>query len=213
LRRLERAIASAGYETLNLAYPSCSKPLADLVEVVHAEQDWIERHGGRTHIVTYSMGGLLARGYIARLRPPNLGRVVMLAPPNGGSEVADLLAKNFLYRLIFGPVGAELTTKSPQAAAQLLGPVDYPLGIIAGNRFIDPLGWLLIPGPNDGRVSVERTKVPGMTDHVTIPATHFAMMRNRLAIRHTLHFLEHGGSGEANAGYRRANNLGGAQNL
>lgn len=167
-------------------------PLADLVEQVHAECDWIARHGGRTHVVTYSMGGLLARGYIARHRPPSLGRVVMLAPPNGGSEVADLLAGNVLYRHIFGPAGAELTTSPPQAVVQLLGQVDYPLGIIAGNRFIDPLGWLLIPGPNDGRVSVERTKVQGMTDHVTIPATHFAMMRNRSAIRHAIHFLKHG---------------------
>jgi pimeloyl-ACP methyl ester carboxylesterase len=192
LRRLERAIVSEGYETLNLAYPSCRMRLADLVEQVHAQRDWIAHPNGRTHIVTYSMGGLLARGYIARHRPPNLGRVVMLAPPNGGSEVADLLAENFLYRCIFGPVGAELTTNRPESVAQLLGNVDYPLGVIAGNRFIDPLGWLFISGPNDGRVSVERTKVYGMTDHVTIPASHFAMMRNKSAFRYTIHFLKHG---------------------
>lgn len=192
LRRLERAVASAGYETLNLAYPSCRMPLADLVEHVHSERAWIARHSGRTHIVTYSMGGLLARGYIARHRPPNLGRVVMLAPPNGGSEVADLLANNALYRRIFGPAGAELTTSPSQEVIRLLGQVDYPLGIIAGSRFIDPVGWLLIPGPNDGRVSVERTKLQGMTDHLTIPATHFAMMRKRSAIHQAVHFLQHG---------------------
>lgn len=116
----------------------------------------------------------------------------MLAPPNGASEIADLLAGIRLYRRIFGPVGAELTTRPPPSLVGLLGEVDYPLGVIAGDRFIDPLGWALIPGPNDGRVSVARTRVPGMTGHVTIHATHFAMMRSREASRQALAFLATG---------------------
>ena len=192
MRRLERAIARAGYETLNLSYSSCSFPLSGLVEQVHAKHELIAHHDGKTHFVTYSMGGLLARSYIARHRPPTLGRVVMLAPPSNGSEVANLLTGNVPYRRIFGPAGAELTTSLGPRHVRMLGRVDYPLGIIAGNRFVDPLGWLLIPGPNDGRVSVERTKVEGMTDHITIPATHFGMMRNRSAIRHTVTFLDQG---------------------
>ena len=116
----------------------------------------------------------------------------MLAPPNGGSEVADLLAGNTMYHRVFGPAGAELTTSPSRELVRLLGQVDYPLGVSARNRFIDPLAWLLISGPNDGRVSVERTKVRGMTDHVTIRATHFAMVRNREAIRQAVHFLRNG---------------------
>jgi len=192
MRRLERAVTSAGYETLNVAYPSCKMPLTDLVVQIHAGREWIEHAGGRTHIVTYSMGGLLARAYIARYRPPGLGRVLMLAPPNGGSEVADLLVGNIAYRRIFGPAGAELTTGPSREVIRLLGEVNYPLGIIAGSQFVNPLGWLLIPGPNDGRVSVERTKVHGTADHITIQATHFGMMRNQTAIRHAIYFLQHG---------------------
>ena len=193
MRRLERAIEAAGYDTLNLAYPSCTQPLVSLVDAVHARRDWIEQEGpGRTHVVTYSMGGLLARAYIARHRPSCLGRVVMLAPPNGGSEIADLLAGNRLYRRVFGPVGAELATRPPPSLVQRLGEVDYPLGVVAGDRFVDPLGWMLIPGPNDGRVSVARTRIRGMAGHVTIHATHFAMMRNREAIRQAVAFLKTG---------------------
>lgn len=193
MRRLEHAIATAGYEALNLSYPSCSMPLAELVERVHAHGDWIANlSGGRTHLVTYSMGGLLARAYLARHRPANLGRVVMLAPPNAGSEVADLLAGWRAYRHVFGPAGAELMTRRGPELLRLLGEVDYPLGIVAGDRAVDPLGWMIVPGANDGRVSVDRTRVRGMADHVTIHATHFAMMRNRVAIEQTLAFLHDG---------------------
>ncbi|ACB95893.1 esterase/lipase family protein [Beijerinckia indica] len=191
MRRLERAINLAGYETLNLDYPSCKMGLAELVEQIHAQRDWITAGDGRTHIVAYSMGCLLARAYITRYRPPKLGNVVMLAPPNSGSEIADLLAENIIYRFMFGPAGAELTTHPPPDIVRLFGPIDYPLGIIAGCRCLDPFGWWLISGPNDGRVSIERTKVLGMTDHVTIKAAHFTMPWSRIAIEQTLYFLKH----------------------
>lgn len=193
MRSLERAVAAAGYRTLNLAYPSCTMPLDGLVGHVHLQRRWIDpERAGRTHFVTYSMGGLLARAYIARHRPSCLGRVVMLAPPNGGSEIADLLAGHRLYRKVFGPVGGELGTLRSPGLLTLLGTVDYPVGVIAGDRFVDPLGYLVVPGPNDGRVSVERTRVEGMADHVTIHASHFAMMRNRQAIRQAVAFLATG---------------------
>ena len=138
------------------------------------------------------MGGLLTRAYINRYRPPNLGRVVLLAPPSQGSEIADLLDRRWLYRKFFGPAGMQLGTRVNEGLGDLLGRVDYPLGIIAGDRAVDPLGWLLIPGPNDGKVSVNRTKVRGMSDHVTLHATHALMMRNVRVIQHTIHFLRHG---------------------
>ena len=86
----------------------------------------------------------------------------------------------------------QLGTRVNEGLGDLLGQVDYPLGIIAGDRAVDPLGWLLIPGPNDGKVSVNRTKVRGMSDHVTLHATHALMMRNVHVIQHTIHFLRHG---------------------
>lgn len=193
LATLEAALKAEGYRTLNLDYPARSQCIADIVAFMRAPvARFCEDLEGRLHFVTHSMGGLVARAYIHRHRPERLGHVVMLAPPNEGSEIADTLGNNLLFRAFFGPAGSELGTVRPDALCEILGEVDYPLGVIAGDRSFYPVGSLMLPGANDGRVSVERTKVAGMADHITIHATHPLIMRNRTAIAQTLHFLKHG---------------------
>ncbi|MET0906605.1 MAG: alpha/beta fold hydrolase, partial [Tardiphaga sp.] len=143
--------------------------------------------------VGHSMGGLLARVYIGKHRPQRLGRVVMLGTPNGGSEIADKLKDWLLYRLYFGPAGQQLVTARDAATAALLPAVDYPVGIIAGNRSLDPItSRFILPGANDGRVTVARTRLDGMADHLVIAASHALMMKNKEAIAQTIAFLKHG---------------------
>ena len=138
------------------------------------------------------MGGLLARVYLAKYRAQRLGRVVMLGTPNGGSEIADRL-KNFSgYRAFFGPAGQQLGTQRDAAVDALLPKVDYPVGIIAGNHSIYPLASALLPKPNDGRVSVENTKLDGMADHIVVGSPHPWLMRNDVAIAQTIAFLREG---------------------
>lgn len=193
LAKLARSLDAAGFATLNLDYPSRKQSLADLAEHVHkAATPFLAQPGGQAHVVTHSMGGLLARAYIRRHRPPDLGRVVMMGPPNTGSEFADVLARHPLYRGYFGPAGQQLGTDPEGKLSRLFGVVDYPVGVIAGDRALDPLGWLLLPRPNDGRVSVDRTHVGGMAGHVTVHATHALMVRNAEVIRHTIRFLRPG---------------------
>lgn len=193
MSRLDLGLVAAGYRTLNLDYPARRMPLQALADEVHRSAGaFLGGSAGRTHIVTHSLGGLVARVLITRHRPPGLGRVVMLGPPNAGSELADRLAGLAPYRWAFGPAGRQLVTRQDDALRQQFGEVDYALGIIAGTRSVDPLGWMLIPKPNDGRVSVARTRVVGMTDHMTLPVTHALMMRSPAVIRQTMSFLEHG---------------------
>ena len=116
----------------------------------------------------------------------------MLGPPSGGSELADRLGGLAPYRWTFGPAGAQLATRRDPALLALLGPASCPVGVIAGTRAFDPLGWLLLPRPNDGRVAVARTRLPGMTDHLVLPVTHTLMMRSLVVIAQTLHFLGQG---------------------
>lgn len=193
MRRLEHAFRETGYATLNLDYPARTAPLERLVALIAPPVAAFSETMSRLHVVTHSMGGLLARALIAENRPENLGRVVMLAPPNGGSEVADKLHRTWAYRRFFGPAGAQLVTQRDLDTEALLGGIDYPLGIIAGDRslyLLESLLWL--SGPNDGRVTVARTRVHGMSDHVTLHADHATMMWNRDVIAQAVGFVRHG---------------------
>jgi pimeloyl-ACP methyl ester carboxylesterase len=193
MRKLERSLQQAGLTTLNLTYASRKKPLELLAEDIHpAIAEFGEAIRGSLHFVGHSMGGLLARVYVARHRPPRLGRVVMLGTPNRGSEVADLLQRLLLYRSFYGPAGLQLTTQQDDTLA-LLPPVDYAVGIVAGTRALDPIAWrFVLPRPNDGRVSVARSKLEGMADHIAIKATHTGLPYHRVAIRQTIAFLSEG---------------------
>ncbi|MCG6861008.1 MAG: hypothetical protein LJE70_06995 [Chromatiaceae bacterium] len=133
------------------------------------------------------------RYYLNRHRFENLGRVVMLSPPNRGSEAADHLRDSALYRWFNGPAGQQLVT-GPEGLPEQLGPVTFPLGIITGNQhsFFD--AWLaeVIPGADDSKVSVERAKVEGMADFLVLPYSHPFIMNAKEVIEQTLHFLRLG---------------------
>jgi pimeloyl-ACP methyl ester carboxylesterase len=192
-RKMQSAIEAAGFATLNLGYASRHKSLEALAEDIHpAIGRFSETTQGSVHFVGHSMGGLLIRVYLARHRPQRLGRVVMLGTPNGGSEIADRLKHLFLYRAYFGPAGQQLGTRRDVTTRASLPLVDYPVGIVAGNRSIDPTALAFLPKPHDGRVSVANTKLDGMTDHLVIGSSHPWLMRNVLAIDQTIAFLRDG---------------------
>ncbi len=192
LKKLERALQRRGFATLNLDYASRKKPLEQLAEDIHAPiVAFASRVDGPIHFVGHSMGGLLARTYVAKHRPERLGRVVLLGTPNGGSEIADVLERLAIYRWFFGPAGAELTTHRHGALASL-PPLDYPVGVVAGSLSIYPSSLFILPRPNDGRVSVESAKLADMADHIVIRATHPWLTRHHVAIDQTIVFLNSG---------------------
>ncbi|MCP1851050.1 MULTISPECIES: alpha/beta fold hydrolase [unclassified Bradyrhizobium] len=192
-RRMELALRAAGFATLNLDYDSRRKPLDALAEDIHLSLDQFARSlDGSVHFVCHSMGGLLARVYLARHRPARLGRVVMLGTPNGGSEIADRLKYLAAYRAYFGPAGQQLVTRRDAATSALLPPLDYSAGIIAGNRSVYPITSMALPRPHDGRVSVTNTRLEGMADHIVIRTSHPWLVRNKEAIAQTIAFLQEG---------------------
>ena len=191
---LARALAAQGFDVCNQDYPSRRHDLATLAAGVAAETAAWRGRLARLHLVTHSMGGLLARILVARhgqgpggFAPPArggiLGRTVMLGPPNGGSEIADLLMRNPLYQGVYGPAGQQLGTAGwgPALADCLPWPEGAPLLILAGTRSIDPLGWWWLPRPNDGKVSVARTRLDRAEMRV-VRATHALMMKSKKVI-------------------------------
>jgi triacylglycerol lipase len=190
---MQRALIEAGYQVENVDYPSRTAPIQRLADEAIGKAVDNCRRGGATEVdfVTHSLGGILVRSYLARHPLPSRGRVVMLAPPNQGSEVVDKLSGWFLFKWINGPAGNELGTDA-NSTPNRLGTVNYPVGVIAGDRSINWINSLLIPGRDDGKVSIERTKLAGMSDHIVIHATHPFIMKNREAVRQTIQFLRTG---------------------
>jgi len=189
---LETRLAGAGYRVVNFGYPSRSEPLEALTDsLAKAVRDCCPTAAGSFHFVTHSMGGVLVRSYLAERSEPFGGRVVMLSPPNQGSEIVDAYSDSPLLRALLGPSGVRLGTDSAGIASEL-GPVDFSLGIITGDRSINPIGSWLIPGPDDGKVAVSRARVEGAADFLVVPATHTFIMNRPDVADQVIHFLARG---------------------
>ncbi len=193
MAKLAKRLEADGYHVVNQGYPSRVGTVAELSEEAFTEALAQCPVDARLHVVTHSMGALLLRAYLREHDLPQLRRVVMLGPPNGGSEVVDQIGDLLVFEWVNGPAGRELGT-SPTSAPSALGPFTHPaeLGIIAGTRTINPILSVMIEGANDGKVSVENTKLDGMDDHITVPVAHPFLMTNDDAIEQVIHFLQHG---------------------
>ena len=191
MQDLADAFDEQGYIAVNVDYPSRKHTVEELAPL--AIDAGVARCAANTtvHFVTHSMGGILIRHYLENETLANLGRVVMLAPPNQGSEIVDALRDTPGFKLLNGPAGLQLGTGA-DGIVQSLGPVTYEVGIIAGTRTLNPLLSRYLPNPDDGKVSLESTKVEGMSDFVAVPHSHPFIMQAPRVIEFALAFVETG---------------------
>ena len=187
---LAQRLEWAGYRVEVVDYDSRGAPFTEHLTTLAAAVDRCCADAPRVHFVGHSLGGLIIRGYLAESRPDRLGRVVLMAPPNQGSLFVEWLGDMSIAEETLGQVGSTLGTDSTDLPASL-PPPDYEMGIIAGTRSVHPIGPLAIPGPDDGIVSVEQTRVEGVP-MLVLPRTHFLIMNSRHTAEAVIRFLRTG---------------------
>lgn len=190
---IERALEKDGYRVINLSYPSRRMPLEEIARDFLPRE--LERRGAlaapRLHFVTHSMGSILLRLYVRDQRPANLGRVVMIGPPNHGSQAADRAVQRPWMRTIMGVNLPRLTT-GDDGITRTLGPADFDVGVIAGSSLLNPVFKGDMPGIHDGVVTIESAKLEGMRDFRVVPHSHTVMLWRRLVIDDIRAFLRDG---------------------
>lgn len=193
MEAMQQALDEAGYHSVNVDYPSREHAIEVLAPMVvpPALAQCRAQHSRAIHFVTHSMGGILLRQYLQHNVITDLSRVVMMGPPNQGSQVVDNLKYVPGFEAYNGPAGMQLGTGAHDIPKQL-GPVSFELGVIAGTSSINLILSTFLPNPDDGKVSVENTKVQGMCGLVTVAVSHPFLMKRQQVIDQVLHFLRSG---------------------
>ena len=191
MKKLDIELQKENFQTVNVDYPSRDYSIEELAEIAISPALELCSNPDEIHFVTHSLGGILVRQYLSNNKIPNLGRVVMLGPPNKGSEVVDKMKNVPGFHFINGDAGMQLGT-GEMSVPNKLGPAEFDVGIIAGTESINLILSLIIPSTDDGKVSVERTKLEGMNDHIEMETSHPFMMKNKRVIAQVIHYLKHG---------------------
>ncbi|MDP2126657.1 MAG: alpha/beta hydrolase [Pseudohongiella sp.] len=194
MRKMARTLADAGYSVSNVHYESRTHTIEQLADLAINEglEECRALNAPLIHFATHSLGGILVRYYLSEHSINELGRIVMLAPPNHGSQIIDVFGRVPGFELFTGDPASQLGTAGPDSIPANLPPVDFELGVIAGNRSFNPIFSMTLPEHDDGKVTVESTKIDGMLDFIEMPYTHTFIMQRAAVIAQVIHFLKYG---------------------
>ncbi len=179
MQKLAKALANNGYRVININYPAKSDTIENLVTIYltdELDKKYTDKNI-KINFVTHSMGGILVRHYLANTEVKNLHRVVMLAPPNKGSEAADKWQTSSIVNFIMGPALKELTTDQNSFVNTLPLP-DYEVGIIAAKY--------------DEKISTERVMLDTVSDFLVVEREHTWIMNGDEVIGAVIKFLKEG---------------------
>ena len=179
MSKIEKVLMKKGYSVINLDYPSRREKIEKL------SSDYLKKcieekctdKSKKIHFVTHSMGGIIVRYFLSKNKLTNIGKVIMIAPPNKGSKLADYLSTFPILNIILGPALKQLRTAKNSLPNKIVFP-EYPVGIIAGKY--------------DGKVPAKSAKLKNMQDFLLVPSTHTYIMDSNRVIKAVKRFLEEG---------------------
>jgi pimeloyl-ACP methyl ester carboxylesterase len=183
-----------GYRVTSIGYPSHRVSIAAAVQQhLNPALEQLEiAPGSQVHFVTHSLGGIVFRAWAAQRDPAfPLGRAVLLAPPNQGSQIIDELRQWGWVRWFLGPVSAELGTDAA-STPNTLGPLPPETGIIMGNKDTLPVFRHLLGSESDGVVTIASAHGEGEADFTLLPANHATIIIQPAVFRAVHRFLQTG---------------------
>lgn len=199
---MAKHLENKGYLTVNQNYDSANKTISEIAKsdvtgaVKTCQTKAPQINNLKIHFVTHSLGGIVVRQYLQENNLPKNSRLVMLGPPNKGSELSDYFIDVELFKWLNGEAGTSLTTDK-KSIPNTLKPVDIEVGIIAGTVSFNPFFSYILPESDDGKVTIESTKLPEMNDFIVMNTSHTFMMMNPFVMDQVSTFIE---SGEFNHG-------------
>ncbi|MFC1681899.1 alpha/beta fold hydrolase [Pseudomonadota bacterium] len=187
---LASRLEDAGYYVHRVEYSSLHQDPDEILKDISSQiNQCCQKHAQSVHFVGHSLGGLMVRAYLQNNKVDKLGRVVLLGTPNKGAEAADHFSDSWLMSIL-GPTAKALGTDDKSFPKSLEAPY-YPVGIIAG-ELKSKLNDSIIPGRDDGLVSIEATKIDGMADFIIIETGHSMMRYDREVADQTIEFIKSG---------------------
>lgn len=199
---LQGELMTAGFAVVKIDYPSRTRTVEELngPALERGLKRCRDQAASVVHVVTHSMGGILFRQYVANNGAEQFARTVMLAPPNNGSEVVDALQDMPGFRWLNGPAGLQLGTGS-NSLPLTLGPATNDVAVIAGTFSINLVLSTYLPDPDDGKVSVESTRLKGMCAHLQVDVSHPYIMQDEKVMSEVISYLQKGRFIDKNAEY------------
>ncbi len=190
-KKMETAFKSYDYKVINFGYHSKVYTVNQIADNFLKRKIASVSQNDTINFITHSLGAIVLRAYLRDNKPKNIGKIVMIAPPNQGSEVANFFKDFFLYKIFYHKSGASLSYNGIKKLA-LPNCDNYFCGIIAGTHTQLPFFSIFIKGEDDGKISVERTKLKGMKDFITLPYPHDTILKKQETIIQCKEFIKNG---------------------
>jgi len=186
MRLIGMRLRRCGFHTTSFSYPSMRNSLSQNASVLSQFVAGIA--APRIHFIGHSLGGLLILQMLGEFPESRTGRIILAGSPYNISCVAEKLSRRRPGRYILGRSMLQWMWQKPPACEG-----EYKLGVIAGSRSIG--GGRLISRmatPNDGVVTVEETRIPGVIDQIVLDVTHSGMLLSAELARQACSFLRYG---------------------